>query len=292
MPEQSAPDPAPFAETASLPASPGVRVTRAPPWLRVPLAILATGRYLGTLASALYRAAMSPLWEVGRGRRLARSITLRQVYFTAAQALPLTLFVALAIGVLLMQQGSDLLGQWGFPDYAESLTILLLKEIAPLTVALILIARSATAIVIELGNMEVNGEVRALEAMGINIDRYIVLPRVVGMVLSVTLLTGVFCATCVYGGHFVARVFGAVPSDFVLAELMRNFTPSVLFNILVRAFCFGFVIAAVACVHGLRVRFSAAEVPKEASRCVVRALSICVAINFLIATFLDLEIGR
>jgi len=245
------------------------------------------GREIGfvlTLFKLIYRSVASMFWERRRGRSLVRRVILQQVYFTAVQSTALTVLVAVAMGALLMHQASVILPRFGLPDFAEWLTVLILfREIAPLTVALIIIARSANAIVIEIGNMRVNGEIRALEVLGINLDRFIVLPRIVGMTVSVTLLTVLFCAAAMWGGFWTAHAAGLLESNFLLESLLENLTLDIILNILLRAFCFGIVIGAVSCLHGLWVRVASTEVPQQASRGVVHSLSLCFILNFVIS---------
>jgi len=100
----------------------------------------------------------------------------------------------------------------------------LFRELSPLVVAGIVIARSATAIVVEIGNMRVNGEIHALEVLGVNLDRLIVLPRLLGMLISVPLLTVVFCAAAFWGGYWAAELSGLLESNFKLARLRRRWT--------------------------------------------------------------------
>ncbi len=60
---------------------------------------------------------------------------------------------------------------------------------------MIVIARSGTAIAAELGAMKINGEIAALERLGIDPERYLLLPRVIGAATSVMLLTIYFVLT-------------------------------------------------------------------------------------------------
>lgn len=263
------------------PKAPGLTL---PVWLEPTRFLAQELGFLLTLLKLIYRSLTSILWEGRRGRKLVRRIILQQVYFTAVQSTTLTALVAVAIGTLLMHQASVILPRYGLPDFAEWLTVLILfREIAPLTVALVIIARSANAIVIELGNMRVNGEIRALEVLGINLDRFLVLPRIVGMTISVTLLTVIFCAAAMWGGYWTAQAAGLLESSFLLESLLENFTLDVFLNILLRAFTFGIVIASVSCVHGLWVRSASTEVPQQASRGVVHSLSLCFILNFVIS---------
>jgi phospholipid/cholesterol/gamma-HCH transport system permease protein len=240
-------------------------------------------RYVFALARLLYLSLSSIVWERRHGAAVVNRLMLQQVYFTAVQALPLTLFVAVAFGGLVMIQASIQLPRFGMREVEKITGLVLFRELAPLVVALIVIARSANAIVVEVGNMRVNGEMRALEVMGINIERFIVLPRVIGVVTSVLLLAVSFCAAAYWGGFWMATFSGYLESNFVLARLTAVFDLALIRNLIVRCFAFGIVIALVACHHGLRVEFSPTEVPQQATRGVISALSLSFVINFAVS---------
>lgn len=269
-----------------LSARPSQMEAQPPIWLEAPLFFLNTFHYVLMLNRLLYQAVASIFWEGRRGRKLTWRHVLLQIYTVSVEALPLTALLGALIGALLMHQASVVLPLYGFPDYAEWLTgLILFGEITPLTVALIVIARSANSTVVEIGNMKISGELHALEVLGINIDRYILLPRIIGMTVSVVLLTICFTAAALWGGFWLAEVSELLESNFLLESLQANFTRGMLGNIVLRAFCFGLVIGTVSCLHGLRVRASPTEVPQQARRCVVRALSLCFVINFAIVVY-------
>ena len=240
-------------------------------------------RYVFLLARLLYLSLSSIVWERRRGAALVNRLMLQQVYFTAVQALPLTLFVAVAFGALTMVQASIQLPRFGMREVEEITGFILFRELAPLVVVLIVIARSANAIVVEIGNMRVNGEIRALEVMGVNLERFIVLPRLIGVVTSVLLLAVSFCAAAYWGGFWLATFSGYIESNFVLARLTSVFDFALFRNLIVRCFAFGTVIALVACHHGFRVQVSPTEVPQQATRGVISALALSFVINFAVA---------
>jgi phospholipid/cholesterol/gamma-HCH transport system permease protein len=210
-------------------------------------------------------------------------VLLQQVYFTAVQALPLTLMISIGFGALAWIQAAVQLGRFGVSKIEPITGLLVFREVAPIAVAFIVIARSATAIVVELGNMRVNGELRALEILGVNLDRFVVLPRILGMALSVPLLTTVFLAGSLWGGYGAAALSGLLPSSFILPRLSASLDGPLLQSILVRSVFFGFAIGAVSCVHGLSVRVSATEVPQQATRGVINALMLCFAGNLILS---------
>ena len=240
-------------------------------------------RYLADLILTFYLALSSAVWEGGRGKVLSRRVVLQQVYFTAVQALPLILLIAVGLGALAMIQASVQLPRFGMRKVEGITGLLIFRELAAITVALLVIARSANAMVVEIGNMRINGEIRALEILGINIDRLVVLPRITAMALSLPLLTAVFLAGALWGGYAAGRVTNLIATDFTLTRLSATLDMTLFQTVILRALFFGFVIGTVACCHGLRVRVSATEVPQQATRGVISALTICFLGNLVLS---------
>ena len=164
----------------------------------------------------------------------------------------------------------------------------MVRELGPLFAAIIVIARSGTAVAAELGSMKVSDEVHYLRAMGIPAARYLVMPRIAGLTTSLLVLLFFFQGIAVLGGLALSSLlfdlpFRAQPDN--LAATLSFFDLSIS---LVKGLVFGLVIAAAACYHGLRVRTSITEVPQAATRAVIEALILVVVINGVItvASFL------
>jgi phospholipid/cholesterol/gamma-HCH transport system permease protein len=103
------------------------------------------------------------------------------------------------------------------------------------------------------------------------------------MLISVPLLTVTFCAAALWGGFWVAKLSGLLESNFVLSRLSSSLDVTIWKNVMVRAVVFAFVIGAVSCHHGLRVKVSATEVPQQATRGVIGALSLCFLSNLALS---------
>src|SRR6202020_946151 len=92
---------------------------------------------------------------------------------------------SLASGSIVILQSSSNLSLLGGGDLLGDLMVaIIVREIAPLLTALIVIARSGTAVASEIGNMRVNREIEALESMGIHPLGFIVFPRLLGGMVS------------------------------------------------------------------------------------------------------------
>ena len=125
-------------------------------------------------------------------RDVVRQVLL-QVYFTGAQGIVPVAALALVVGALAIAEGLAALGPLsGAEGLGRLVTVVVLREIAPLLTGMIVIVRSVTAIAAELGVMRVQRETEALEAMGVSPILHLVTPRLLGGVLALAGLNVVF----------------------------------------------------------------------------------------------------
>lgn len=233
---------------------------------------------IATLVSAV-RSVSTP----GRGaREVVRSITVRQIYYTSFQALPMISVVALFVGCTLTAQTELLGGPLQRETAGRILVAVVLRELAPLVTAIIVAGRSGTAIATELGVMRVNKEILGLASMGIDPPRFLVWPRLVATSVSVPLLTVYFSAMAVLGGNITAFLI----DRHGLAEwqygAMLALSPADLPLVLVKTAGLGALVGWLCSYYGLDVGASPTEVPQKASRAVVQTLLACIVYNALV----------
>ena len=162
---------------------------------------LAVAEYTAKVLSMIYFSIRAAVFDQAQGIRSVITVISAQIYFTGVQALPLISVLALASGsIVIMQSNMQLTLLGGAEMIGNLLVVIIVREISPLLTALVVIARSGTAVASELGNMKVNRETEALELMGINPLSYIVFPRLVGGVLSVLALAFYFIVVALIGG--------------------------------------------------------------------------------------------
>jgi len=220
-----------------------------------------------------------------RQRGLARSVIqprIRQEITRSGVALlPMFIFMALALGFLVIGQTVAALAKLGATGYLGStMVIVVVRELGPLLTAVLVLARVGTANVIELGTARALGEVEALEALGIDPVRFLVVPRVVGMALGVFALTvylilGTLASGCLFA--FLADV-PLTPGDYFrqIAEALSWLDFALL---ALKTTAFGFFIAIVTCYHGLAQPLRLEEVSRVAVRAVTQGIVACVLID-------------
>jgi phospholipid/cholesterol/gamma-HCH transport system permease protein len=149
-----------------------------------------------------------------------------------------------------------------------------------------MIGRSCSAIVVDLGNAKVRGEIEPLEYLGINVDDYFVIPRVLSMVISQVILALYFSAIMLLFGMFFSALIYDLSAQKSLTELLNLININSLFKFMLKNLLFGLVVGIMACFHGLSVRNSPTEVSEQMQKAVVRSVVFLFLIDgyFIIFT--------
>jgi len=216
---------------------------------------------LGTLSS--WR------WLPKPGRRVTFTVLLKQVWFTALQAIPIVIVLAAILSFLLISRAVQELGRLGATELIGRLVVIaIIRELGPLITALIVTGRSGTAIATELATNKVMGEIKALEGMGIEPAHYLVLPRLGGAIISVFGLIIVFDLVSIVAGLVAATLSGMASSRYFEIVLANLAFKDALLTV-AKGVVFGLIVGTVPSFHGLEVGNAATQVPVAASRGVV-----------------------
>lgn len=214
------------------------------------------------------------------------SVIAQQIYYTGVQALPAIVLLGAGVGTLVVIQSTSQLNLLGSDSMLGQLFIsVIMREVAPLLTVLIVIARSGTAVATEIGNMKVNREVEALEAMGIHPLVYIVAPRILAGIVSVFCLCLYFLFAAFLAGLMLSVVVYDLPityySNSIFSELALN--DVVLF--LAKVTLSGVIVFSVCCYRGLQVQKATYEVPQATTGAVVQSVMIVVIVNMGLTVF-------
>lgn len=224
---------------------------------------------LGAMARFLFGAVSSWRWLPKTGRRVTLRVLVKQVWFTALQAIPIVIVLAGILSFLLISRAVQELGRLGATELIGRLMVIaIVRELGPLVTALIVTGRSGTAIAAELATNKVMGEIDALEGMGIEPAQYLVLPRLGGAIVSVFGLIIVFDLVSIAAGLVAAGMNGMASAryfDIVIASL----TLKDAMLTVAKGVVFGMIVGTVPSYHGLSAGHAATDVPVAASRGVV-----------------------
>lgn len=226
----------------------------------------------GTLSRYFLQTVISLISSPSLGNPAIRAVLMKQLYFTGFEAVKIILMVALIVGTVIVSQVVGLVGGGNGSLTGKVLVWVVFLELAPLLTAMIVIARSGTAIAAELGAMKINGEIAVLERLGIPAERYLLLPRMVGVCLSVMFLTIYFVLTAFAGGFLIVSVGHHIPYDQFIQGIVASLGLREVAVLASKGCAFGLIIPLICCNAGMSVGTSATEIPQAATRAVIASL--------------------
>jgi phospholipid/cholesterol/gamma-HCH transport system permease protein len=240
--------------------------------------------FLGRLSGTALHALVHP--------RGLRPISIaRHVYDTGITAIPIVALIAFLISVILAYMSAQQLRSFGAEIFVVDLvTIGVLRELGVLLTAIIVAGRSGSAFAAEIGSMRLNEEVDALQATGVDPFEALVLPRVLGLVISLPLLTVVADLIGLVGGAVLCASLLHMPLDQYVNRVSQAISGSTFWVGVVKAPVFAVLIAMAGAHRGMQVRGSSRELGRLTTVAVVQAIFLVILADALFAV-LFLEIG-
>ncbi len=218
------------------------------------------------------------------GRGIRWRVIIQQIYFTGVQSLELVAFIALLFGVLAVVRGFTFMSSLGSQEALGSLIIaILFREVGPLMTAIIVVLRSGSAIALEIGYMNVLGEIEGLEMQGVPAVHFLCIPRLVGVTAAVVCLIILFDLISIAGGIFAAWVIIEINVWNLVYDLAAAFSISDFVGVLVKGLSFGVIISIVCMYHGFLAQGAITNIPPRVSRAMVECLLYCVFFDIIIS---------
>lgn len=215
-----------------------------------------------------------------KNARISKLVIFRQILFTGFEALSLISLAAIAISGIMIIEGNSMLPGFGQSKMFYSIFVsVVTRELSCLLTAIIIIARSGTAISTELGNMVINHEIDSLLSIGISPISYLIIPRVLGVLISIITLSIYFNTIATLSGWAINNLFFSINIAEYYNRIISEITIRDVFASLLKSTLFGFFIAIVASYEGLKVVIASTEVPQRTIKAVVRSLTAIIIID-------------
>jgi phospholipid/cholesterol/gamma-HCH transport system permease protein len=223
------------------------------------------------------------LRKPGHARLVMRPLIRREIDRAGIRLLPLFLFLAGALGLVVVGQAVSWLSRFAAIDYLGSIMVVtVVREIGPVLTTVVVLARVGTANVVELGTARALGELEALESMGVDPVHYLVVPRVMGMAMGVFALTIYLILGSLASGYLWAFIQDVPLQPGEYARQLAAALGWMDFALLgLKTAGFGFIIAIVTCYHGLARPLRLEDVPEATVRAVAQGLVCCVLLDAL-----------
>lgn len=218
--------------------------------------------------------------------RPVRNVLARQILFTGVDSVRFVSMIAVLVGLSVVLQTQVWLSRLGQSTLIGPLLVaIIIREVGPLIINFVVIGRSGTAISSELATMRVAGEIRLLDGMGLDPLTYLVMPRVVGVAVSVFCLTILFIVISFSSGYLGGVLLGlnmGAPSIF-MDSVFAAIRPADGLNVLAKTLVPGLLTGTICCIEGTGVRDAMTEVPQAGTRGVMRSVSAMLIVLVLVS---------
>lgn len=216
----------------------------------------------------------------------------RAIYEQGFRCLPVILIVGAFTGLVLGLQGYYVLNRFGSEGLLGALVSLsLVREMAPVLAALMLVGQAGSALAAELGIQRNSEQIVALETMGINSLGYLVTPRLLSALLVFPMQTALFVAVGLWGGSVSGSLLLGVDPGLYWSAVERAVEEKDVRECLIKAVTFGLLTIGICAYFGFNAHRSGRETGARAvsaatTKAVVISSIIVLAADYVITSFL------
>lgn len=223
-----------------------------------------------------------------RSAQYARE-TVRQLWFVGAMSLTIIMTCGLFVGMVLALQLYHVLSIFGGTAATGTVVaISIYRELGPVVTALLFAGRAGTAITAEIGLMRATDQIAAMELMAVDPLAYVVAPRFLAGLIAMPLLSSVFCALGIFGGHLVGVSWLGIDNGTFWSNMTATVDvwQDIISGVVWKSFVFGAVVALIAVFQGFTAPPTSEGVAYATTRTVVASSIAILALDFVLTAFL------
>lgn len=236
----------------------------------------------------LYRFSVQ-FFKEGFRPRYEFSELFRQCYYIGNKTFPLVGITGLIMGLVITIQSQPAMQSFGAESWLPAVvSVSLVREIVPVTTALICAGKIGSGIGAELGSMKVTEQIDAMEVSGTNPFKYLVVTRVVATILMIPLLVVMSDMISLYGAYIGVNMKQVVSMHLYLNQVVEKLNFADVVPSILKSFFFGFAIAIVGCFKGYNTKNGTEGVGRAANSAVVASIFLVFIIDLIAAQIADI----
>jgi phospholipid/cholesterol/gamma-HCH transport system permease protein len=248
-------------------------------------AVETLGRATATQIEDIGAIARSVLDGLRRPSLIMVGETIKHIYYTGVQAIPVVVVITFLIGIVTAHQAAGQLEKFGATVLVVDLvSISITREMGVLLAAIMVAGRSGSAFAASLGVMKLNEEVDAMRVMGLNPNQMLVIPRILGLVIALPILTIFADIAGIAGGALIAIGTMGISSLQFIERVAYSTDLTDFYVGLSKAPVFALLIAMVGTLRGMQVNFSAEELGLKTTTAVVQSIFMIIVADAFFAT--------
>jgi phospholipid/cholesterol/gamma-HCH transport system permease protein len=215
--------------------------------------------------------------------RIDRRELFKNLYKMGNRSVPIVVLTAFFAGGLMTLQtgpfvkrlGATAIAGWG-AGYA------VLRELGPILIALMFSGRVGANNTAELATMTITEQLDGLRALGIDPIRFLVVPRVIAMVVTLVALTAIGDLIALQGASVVGHAMLDIEWSTMFHSFADNLKPYDFLHGIYKSIAFGAAIAVSSCYFGVTVRGGAVGVGRAVNNAVVAAAVSIMLLDFFL----------
>jgi phospholipid/cholesterol/gamma-HCH transport system permease protein len=223
---------------------------------------------------------------IRRPRRFRVNAVIQRFDVVGVRALGIIGLMSFLIGIVIAQQGSVQLAQFGAQIYTINLIgRITVRELGTLMTAIMVAGRSGSAFAAQIGTMKITEEIDAMRTIGVSPVEALVVPRIISAVVMMPLLSFWAMLMALLGGGVFVWLSLEIPPITYIQRLHEVIPPTDLWVGLIKAPVFGFIIALAGCFQGMLVEGNSEEVGSRTTTAVVQSIFLVIVLDAVFAVF-------
>jgi phospholipid/cholesterol/gamma-HCH transport system permease protein len=207
------------------------------------------------------------------------------------RAMPIVALTSFLIGVVIAYQGAVQLEKFGANIFiVDMISISVTRELAPLITAIVVAGRTGSSYTAQLGVMKITEEIDAMRTMGFDPYRFLVLPRIMALMITLPLMIFFADIVGILGGMFISHIHLHISYAEFLHRLQTVLEVKHVWIGIFKGPFFAWLIAAVGCFRGFQVSKNTESIGRYTTISVVNAIFLVIICDAFFSVLLT-ELG-
>ncbi len=215
--------------------------------------------------------------DIFKKRKRRKGEFTNQAVLIGVNATLIIVIMSFVIGLVLALQSAQQLRDFGANIYIVDLTVIaMMSQMGPLITAILVAGRSGSAIAAEIATMKVTSELDALQTMGLNPIRFVVVPKLYASLVTMPFLILLSSVAGIVGGAVAAYVYLGITPEVFVNRMVDSVSNKQLITSFVKSQVYASLIVLTGSFYGFRVLRGAEGVGKATTAAVVVAISLVI----------------
>lgn len=215
-------------------------------------------------------------------------LLLRQLYSVGVLSVAIILVSGLFIGMVLSLQGYIVLVDFGAEtSLGQMVALSLLRELGPVVTALLFAGRAGSALTAEIGLMKTTEQLSSMEMMAVDPLRQVIAPRFWAGVISMPLLTMLFCAVGIWGGELVGVDWKGIDHGSFWSVMQSSVDLGYdIGNSVIKSVVFAITVTWIAVFNGYDAVPTSEGISRATTRTVVNSSLAVLGLDFVLTALM------